>query len=113
MSTDPLVMDELYRKYMYGRLSDDEEANAARTTYRDSLDTLQKNRRQSLKHLSYNMADRGLTHSGPALQESLDTNAQYDTGQQQIGTDMTSVLARIAKKRLLDDADYNRQRAMY
>jgi len=113
MPIDPMAIDELYRKYMYGRLADDEEANAARTVYRDSLQSLQKNRKESLQGLSYNMADRGLTHSGINMQEGLNTNATYDTGQTQLGNTMTSTLARIAKKRLLDDAEYNRQRAMY
>lgn len=113
MPADPMTIDELYRKYMYGRLADDEEANAARTTYRDSLQTLQKNRKESLQGLGYRMADSGLTHSGINLNEGMKTNADYDQGQTTLGNTMTSTLARIAKKRLLDDAEYNRQRAMY
>jgi hypothetical protein len=113
MPVDPLSIDELYRKYMLGRITDDEEENATRNMYSKSLTDLQRNRKQAISQLSVNMADRGLTHSGPALQAGLDTNAEFDMGQSQLGTDMTSTLARIAKKRLMDDATYNMQRSMY
>lgn len=113
MSADPLSIDALYRQYMTGRMADDEEENAARTSYRDALDTLQTNRRRSLSSLSVNMADRGMTHSGAALQSGLDTNADYDRGQTELGNTMTSTLSRIAKKRLMDDATYNLQRTQF
>lgn len=113
MGSDPMAIDNLYRQYMLGRLADDEEENRARTSYRDALDTLQKNRRRSLDTLSVNQADRGMTHAGASLQSGLDTNAEFDQGQTQIGQNMTSTLSRIAKKRLMDDANYNMQRTMY
>lgn len=112
MAVDPMTIDAMYRKYMYGRLADDEEENQTRTSYQSALDDLQKNRRSSVRDLGVNMADRGLTHSGINLQANLDTNAGYDTQQSRLGTDMTSNLARIAKKRLVDDSNYNMQRGL-
>jgi len=113
MPIDPVTLDQLYRQYVLGQINDDEEENRTRTSYQSALTDLQRNRRQSLQGLSYNMADRGLTHSGPALQAGMDTNADYDRAQASAGTDMTSTLSRIAKKRLADTANYNMQRSMY
>jgi len=112
MALDPMLVDEMYRKYMYGRLADDEDENHTRTSYQSALDDLQRNRRSSVKELGVNMADRGLTHSGINLQAGLDTNAGYDRQQAVLGTDMASNLARIAKKRLVDDSNYNMQRGL-
>lgn len=109
----PIDVDTLYRQYMYGRITDDEDENKARTDYQSALGDLQSNRRRSMRDLAVNAADRGMTHAGPTLQTGLDTNAQYDKGQTQLGQTMASELARIAKKRLVDDSNYNMQRALY
>lgn len=107
------ALAQLYQKLAASLADYDYAEQQKRRDYESQLYGIGQDRTSSIRSNQVNMADRGLTQSGIALQGNVDLNNAYDTKQMGAAGQYSADLSSIARKRLADEAAYNLQKAQF
>lgn len=101
------VLDGLFKSLGINLSGLDYQEQDKRRALENNLYNSLQNRKKSLTRSTINMADRGLTQSGIALQQASDVNLAADTADAGLQQGFDSDLASIARKKLAAETDYN------
>ena len=112
MAVDPAVLNALTLQYGRTTADLDDQENRYRINYNNVLGKGQREYdKLSVKNLT-GFSDRGMLHSGPALQSHVDLRQDYDRTMAEAAQTQNLNLATIARRRLESQQDLKKNQAL-
>ena len=109
---DVTALNALTRRFATDRANLDDEETKGRLDYNTTIGDLGRRRETDFSKMSTGFADRGMTHSGAAIEGNVQLQDTHNRANAQATQGITSLLATIARKRLEAEAEFNEQRAV-
>ena len=110
MAIDYAALNALTTEWGANKAQLDDNENRLRINYNNVLDRMKRELGTSREGLSENLADRGMTHSGPAVKANIEMQETYNRAGAEAAQKQNLDLATIARKRLEMDQGLNSQR---
>ena len=110
MATEPVnpaIINALTLKWGKAKADLDDQQNRTRINYNSAIDKMGRNYTDTELKNRQGLSDRGMLHSGPALQSGVKLQDEYTRQQSEAGTMYNTNLATIARRRLETDQEYD------
>ena len=103
---NPAVLNALTLKWGRDKANLDDQDNRSRINYNSALEKMGRNYQDTELKNRQGLSDRGMIHSGPALQSGVKLNDEYTRQRGEAGTAFNTNLATLARRRLETDQEY-------
>jgi len=104
---NPAVLNALTLDWGRNKADLDDQKNRYRINYNSALDKMRRGYTDTTLKSKEGFADRGMTHSGPALGQNIKLRDEYNRQQSQAGQMYNTNLATVARRRLEADQKFN------
>lgn len=112
MAIDYAAINALTSEWGANKAQLDENENRLRINYNNVLDRMKRELGTNRETSAVGLADRGMTHSGAAVQQGMDLTSAFNRAGAQTAEKQNIDLASIARKRLEQDQAYNTQKLL-
>jgi len=112
MPLDMAALNALIRQFGQDRAALDEEENRSRTAYNQGFQLARQDFQMQKPKMAAGFADRGMAHSGAAIEADLGMQNQYNLGIGQARENLNLNLASVARRRLEQEAAFREAQLM-
>jgi hypothetical protein len=112
MTLNPAALNALTTQWAIDRANLDDQQNKTNVNYQNILDKLRRQHTEASGTMQVGLADRGMTHSGPALKSHVNLADEANRAQGLASQEYNMALATLARKRLEADAAMNAQKGL-
>jgi hypothetical protein len=112
VAIDYAALNALTSQWGANKAQLDDSENRLRINYNNVLDRMKRELGTHQTSLGEGLADRGLTHSGPAVKANIDMREAFNRSSAETAQKQNLDLTTIARKRLEEDQAYNTQKLL-